>query len=128
MQKTVLVVGNALLTDDSHAIRIIHRIQDTFPDTAFIPWDPTEDFPSTVSGDILLIDSVVGIDTVTVYHSLKSFAVSPRNTVHDYDIPLAVGIQQKLGIIRQVTIIGIPVGGTMKDRTKKLLETLSEYL
>lgn len=120
MTKTILVAGNTIESQDAPAVKIAHLIENSLPGITFIPWDPTENLPEGVTGDIVIMDTVIGIQKITIFRSLDNFPLSPRNTVHDFDLPVALGLLQKIGKIKHITIIGIPASGSVHIHLKEL--------
>lgn len=120
MKKTIYYLGNLLIKKDSLPIKLIPKLKKEFPDINFVHLDPTEEFPLNKSQSFVLIDTVIGLDKVTKFNSLNHWAASPRISVHDFDLPVSLGILQKLGQIKKITIIGIPKKGKLKKLTKEV--------
>jgi hypothetical protein len=108
MKKTIYVLGNPLEDIDKLPIQLLPVLQQTFPDIEFILFDPTEELPQPIPKHLYLLDTVLGITTVTIFTDMNDFLISPRISVHDFDLPLFLGMLKKLGKIDDVTIIGIP--------------------
>jgi hypothetical protein len=77
-----------------------------FPNIDFEVKDPNEEWE--VSDHLVVIDTVVGIDSVRVFHDLEKFVGSPRVSMHDFDALTQLRYLQKLGKLKQVTVIGVP--------------------
>lgn len=120
MKKTIYILGNPLLPTDSLPVNILPQLQKNCPDFSFEVFDPTEDLPLDTDQEFIFIDTVIGIDTVIIFHDLRYFAYSPRVTVHDFDLPLNLGVLQKLGKIKKITIIGIP----QESNTQKTIQEI----
>ena len=58
------------------------------------------------------------------YTDLDSFKSSHRVTVHDFDLPISLGLLQKLGKINSVKIIGVPSIGDKKKITNQVIKIL----
>lgn len=84
------------------------RLKKSFPHINFIHFDPTEELPLN-NKNLTIIDTVIGIKKVTKFDDLNQWKSSPRITVHDFDLPISLGILRKLGKINKVTVIGIPL-------------------
>ena len=128
MRKTIYVLGNPYLKKDNKAVKLAKRLQKGFPEISFVHLDPTEGLPEENIKELIFIDSVVSIDKVTKFNDLPHFALSPRTTAHDYDLPIVLGLMKKLGKIKKITIIGIPLSGKINKllkETKEILTTLS---
>ena len=123
MKNKVFVLGNPLVQKDSLPAKIIPFLQKQLPEIDFMVFDPAEEFPDD-SRDIILIDTVIGLKKVTVYYEFKSFKNSPKNSLHDFDLPLSLGLLKKLGKIEKVTIIGIPPEGSKKKISNQIVGLL----
>lgn len=124
MKKTVYVLGNPIEHLDQAAVDLIPKLKKFFPRINFIHFDPTEELPAVLNQNLIFIDTVIGIEKVTKFENLDQWKISPRITVHDYDLPLTLGILKKLKKINNITIIGIPLTG----KSIKIQEELKRYL
>lgn len=124
MKRIVYVLGNPLVNIDSYPIKLLPKLRKLCPLYNFEILDPTEELQLEDSQDITLIDSVVGIDKVTIFNDLGYFAYSPRVTVHDYDLLVNLKLMQKLGKLKNFTIIGVPT----KGNEAKILNVIINFL
>lgn len=122
MKRIVYVLGNPLIITDSLPFKLLPKLRQLCPQFNFEILDPTEELQLADSQDCTFIDTIIGIDKVTVFYDLDFFAYSPRVTVHDYDLPLNLGLMQKLGKLKRITIIGVPAKG---NQTKILHEVIN---
>ncbi len=104
----IYVFGNPMLPEDASAVRIIPALQKQFPKISFIHADPTGNW---WKGDknLIIIDTVHGIDTVTVFTSFEKIKATQSLTVHDYDLYMDLQLMKKLEKIDSFKIIGVPV-------------------
>jgi ADP-heptose:LPS heptosyltransferase len=109
------VFGNPDLEVDSLPIQLIPELQKEFPDITFEVLDPNEEWD--VPKHMNIIDTVVGIDEITVFEDLNTFVQTPKMTCHDFDAYTNLQFLKKLGKIDSVYIIGIP-SGHPRDRVK----------
>lgn len=126
MRKIVHILGNPLVVQDRLPLKIIPALRKVLPRFDFIHLDPTEEF-ATTKQDLIIIDTVINIERVTCFNDLSNLSISPRNTVHDFDLTVSLKLLQKLGKLRKITIIGIPPKGNRIEiiaQIKKLLESL----
>lgn len=124
-QKTVLVLGNEFEDIDALPIKILPRLQKQLPTIDFLLFDPTEELPPDIGEEMILIDTVVGLQTITVFHTLEEFSLSPRVTVHDFDLPLFLGMLKKLGKLNDITIIGLPPNFGEEEAIEKIIPFIS---
>lgn len=124
MTKTVYVVGNAVDPRDRLPMRLLPSLRRRCPNIAFRPFDPTEEFPLHTP-HLVLIDTAEGISRVTLFSDLNRFSLSPRVTVHDYDLSIHLSLLKKLGKLEKLTIVGIPISGSRKNVLNDLVAVLS---
>ena len=117
----VYIFGNPAEKSDSLPIKLLPILQKNFAQINFIHADPTENWwqsAPTQRGekekDLIIIDIVKGIDTVTVFDNLNTFQKQPLVTPHDYDLYTDLALMKKVGKIESVLIIGIPFGQKQK--------------
>lgn len=120
----VFVFGNPDIEMDSLPLRLLPELERLFPDVSFVALDPNEDWD--VPEDMIIIDTVVGIDEPCVFHGLDDFAAAPRLTCHDFDAYANLQLMTKVGKLRTVTILGIPPGIPEDIAASWLITNLSE--
>jgi hypothetical protein len=104
--RTIIVFGNPDLPMDSLPLRILPKLVRRVQKTTFLVLDPNEEWPNV--DDFTVIDTVQGIDKVTVFTDLKQFASAPRLSMHDFDALSYLRYLEKLGKVKKVTVIGVP--------------------
>ncbi len=128
MKKTILVLGNSIIDEDNHALWLIPNLRRLFPQVNFILHDPTEEIPQDINSELFIIDTVSGIEKVTQFDNLDHFKTSPRVTLHDFDLPINLGILIKLGKIKKVKIIGIPQKEDKKTILSDVIKIIGDLL
>lgn len=123
--KNFYIFGNPNLAMDALPITLIPELEKQYPQHSFTVLDPNEEWD--VPRDMYIIDTVVGIKTVTTFTDLHAFLDGPKVTCHDFDAYTNLKFLKKLGKIDSTTIIGIP-GGHPEDRVKKELYKAIELL
>lgn len=126
MKKTIYFLGNDYSASDNSLFIITPILEKELSGFDFVHLDPSEELPSFTDKKLLLIDTVININRVTLYRDPDKFILSPRNSVHDYDLPLNLRIMQKLGKLKEMIIIGIPPDKTDRktiNQIKKLILT-----
>jgi hypothetical protein len=114
----VFVFGNPDLLTDSLPLRILPKLKKLFPKIEFKVQDPNEEWE--VPEEMILIDTVFGIDKVKVFDDMKDFALSPRYSLHDFDAAANLWYLQKLGKIKKIKIIGVPPTIDEKEAIKEV--------
>ena len=126
MHITIYVLGNPLEDIDKLPIQLLPKLQQQFTDIEFVLFDPTEELSEPIPEHIYIIDTVVGIKHIMIFDDMSEFLLSPRFSVHDFDLPLFLGMLKKLGKIKEVTIIGIPPQESKENMLKELVSLLNK--
>ena len=119
----VYVLGNPDVDIDSVPLKLLPKLEEKFPEINFIHFDPTEDI-DIVDKHLIIIDTVLSLNKVTQFNDLNQWTISPRISLHDFDLPLFLGLLKKLGKVKKITIIGIPE----KGNSKKMLLDVTKFL
>ncbi len=127
MRKIVYYLGNPTLSQDNLPLKIIPVLKRKLPSYDFIHLDPTEEF-NPKDENLVIIDTVIGIKEVICFNDLNHWSVSPRVTAHDFDLPVSLGLLQKLGKLKKITIIGIPPEGVKKKVLEEILKYMSKLM
>jgi len=102
----IYCIGNILLDNDNFPLRLMDSLRGRFPQHIFLEADPNENFfPEEGS---VIIDTIVGTDSVRLFTSLDDFVPAPRVSVHDYDLSFHLRFLRKVGKLPPLKIIGIP--------------------
>lgn len=117
----VLVFGNPLVTKDSLPLRLLADLRKEFPSIEFKEFDAVEQLEEE-GEELIILDSVEGIEKVQLFDSLDRFVDSPRYSLHDFDLPIYLKLLKKLEKLKKVLIIGIPAKPATGNR--KLLTDL----
>ena len=103
----IFIFGNRYYEKDSALVPLLPRLRKNFPGHHFFHQDPTENFLRT-NEPLIIIDTVDGIDKVTIFGNLDSFQGSKSITTHDYDLFTDLMLRKKLKTLPPLTIIGVP--------------------
>jgi hypothetical protein len=124
VMKKILVFGNPLLKRDSLPVRMLPQLRKAFPELEFVEFDAVEDLEKA-GREITLLDSVQGIRSVRVFHDVESFCESPRFTMHDFDLPVYLKLLAKMGMVKKVTIIGVPGNWNEKNALRHVEKAIA---
>ena len=119
----ILVFGNPVFRADSLPIKIIPDLRKRFPQHEFKEFDPNENLERE-GRDLNIIDTIEGIDKVTLLTDIDSIQSSPRVSMHDFDLGYSLKLLKKLGLIDSVKIFGVP----MKINKREALRQLSALI
>ena len=118
MKKIIYCLGNEVVDIDSLPLKMMPYLSKKFPQINFLPFDPTES--TETENKMIFLDTVFGIKKIKLITDLKNLRLSPRNSVHDYDLPLYLGLMLKLKKIKEFTVIGLPVNYPLKNAFKEV--------
>lgn len=114
----IFVFGNPELDFDATPLKILPELKKLFPKIDFEIKDPNEDWD--IPDELVIIDTVEGVETVTTFNNLKDFTRAPNITMHDFDAYANLKLLEKLGRLKKIKIIGIPNSPTISvDETIK---------
>lgn len=104
----IYVFGNPDLSIDNKTYLVTQKLAPLFPQISFETIAINADIPT--SDCLSLIDTVVGLSQATLFteSDLNKIQLSPRNSVHDYDLGFQLKYLVKLGKLKKVRIIGLP--------------------
>jgi Ni,Fe-hydrogenase maturation factor len=109
----VYVFGNKDVGEDKKAIEVAERLEDAIEGVSFIFVGPNEDAPFVGERHAVILDTVRGIRDVALIEGdeMDALVLSPRGSVHDFDLAFQLRYLKKLNKLGEVTIIGIPHEG-----------------
>ncbi|MEK7639841.1 MAG: hypothetical protein AAB424_01745 [Patescibacteria group bacterium] len=103
----VWVFGNIDLAEDSLPLKILPQLQRQRPDLVFRVRDPMEEWDD-VPDPLVVVDTVKGLNTVTVLKDLEFFDAAPRVSMHDLDLLSQLQFLKKVGKLGHVIVVGVP--------------------
>lgn len=109
----VYVFGNEDVAEDNLVFKIIKNFKNKVQDINFIIIKPNEDLPFAYEKDVVIIDTVLGINKIMIFdeNNLDDLILSPRTSVHDFDLGFQLKYLKKIGKLERVKIIGLPQQG-----------------
>ena len=107
----VYVFGNEYVAEDKRAIEVARRLRNTIEGISFVVVSPNEDVPFSGERRVVILDTVQGIHGVELIEGVDDVTLSPRGSVHDFDLAFQLRYLKKLGKLGDVTVIGIPQEG-----------------
>jgi Ni,Fe-hydrogenase maturation factor len=123
----VYVFGNEYVADDKRAIEVARELEGAVEGISFVFVDPNEDVPFVDRRHAVILDTVEGIQDVALVEGDKidGLVLSPRGSVHDFDLTFQLRYLKKLNRLGEVTIIGMPQEGEVDHlRIKSILRKL----
>ena len=122
---TVYVFGNPDVDIDALPLRILPELKRRLPDVQFVVKDPNEDWE--VPEELVVIDTVVGLDQVQVFEDIDKFVTTPRITMHGFDALMNLKLLQKIGKLKKLKIIGIPPTISEEEALNQLQSTFKKW-
>ena len=109
----VYVFGNEFVADDKRAIEVARELEGTIEGISFVFVKPNEDAPFVNERHVVIVDTIQGLRDVTLVEGdgIDGLILSPRGSVHDFDLAFQLRCLKKLNRLGEVTIIGIPQEG-----------------
>lgn len=105
----LFVFGNEDHKIDDLAFEVVNNLN-PIPGVEVVFVSANDDLPIDHTKSVYILDTVVGIDDVTLIDEsrLDQIVLSPRNSAHDYDLNFQLKYLVKLGKITKINIIGLP--------------------
>jgi len=120
----VSVFGNPDLKDDSLVVRLVPKLKKKLPGVKFRVEDPVEGLRPPEDGLWVILDVAKGIKGVRVVNDLDKLIDERRVSLHDYDVGMELKLLKKLGRVKNLKIVAVPMGMGEKEALKILLENL----
>jgi Ni,Fe-hydrogenase maturation factor len=109
----VYVFGNDHVAEDNRAIEVARKLEGAIERVSFVFVGPNEDVPFADEPRVFILDTVQGIEDVALVEGeeIDTLVLSPRGSVHDFDLAFQLRYLKKLGKLGDVTVIGMPQEG-----------------
>jgi Ni,Fe-hydrogenase maturation factor len=109
----IYVFGNEYVAEDKRAIEVARELEGAIGDISFVFVRPNEDVPFVNERQVVILDTVQGIQGVALIEGdrIDGLTLSPRGSVHDFDLAFQLRYLKKLGKLGEITIVGIPQEG-----------------
>ena len=123
----VYVFGNQDVPEDRRAIEVAERLEGTIEDASFHFVQPNEDVPFVDEKRVVILDTVQGIRGVALIpdSEIDGFVLSPRGSVHDFDLAFQLKYLKKIGRLGRVYVVGLPREGEVDYlRVRSILRKL----
>ncbi|MFO0703207.1 MAG: hypothetical protein U0525_00590 [Patescibacteria group bacterium] len=111
MKKIVYVFGNEDVEMDAKTFEYVEKLKHDFDKLEFVRVSPNSDVPFSNKEDVIIFDTVLGIDNIHIFSEkdIDKVQLSPRTSVHDFDLGFQIKYLLKLGKLKKIRIIGIPM-------------------
>jgi len=107
----VYVFGNCDLEFDNNALKVIEKLGQELNTIEFIEIKPNQDIFFGDESTVIILDVIEGLKDVQVFDEkhIDKLILSPRNSVHDFDLGFQLKYLKKLGKLKKVKIVGLPM-------------------
>lgn len=116
-----------MVEKDSLPLKLIGRLRQEFKDIEFKEFDPNENLEKE-GRDLVIIDSVEGIDKVVLIKEIDAIKTQKVYTMHDFDLGYSLKLLKKLKLLDSVMIFGVPMRMGEREALKQLKEAISANL
>ncbi|HIH23049.1 TPA: hypothetical protein HA238_04940 [Candidatus Micrarchaeota archaeon] len=127
----ILVFGNKLVKKDSLALSVADALAGTLRNRGveFKEFDTAENLEDE-GPNITILDVASGIKKVTVFEEsdLGKFEKSPIYSMHDFDLEITLKLLKKIGKIKTVGIIAIPMDYEKKKAMDEVMAIINNKL
>jgi len=125
MNKTIHIFGNSLLDFDNLPLKLAPKLQKLFPEIDFVITDPSENL-KPINKELIIIDTIEGIEKVTVIDDIEKLETSKIYSLHDFDLAFNLKLLQKIGKLKSVKIFGVPMKGDEKEILEQLEKPIAQ--
>ncbi|MDO8557915.1 MAG: hypothetical protein Q7S09_01830 [bacterium] len=122
----IYVFGNADLQSDSLPHKIVPALAKRFPNIQFIPTDPNE-LGLAPENPWWIMDTVKGIERVTLFKDPSRIRATRRVSVHDYDLGMHLALLGKVHKNLSLCIIGVPQGMKEAQAIEEVGKVLTSF-
>lgn len=123
----ISVFGNPDLKEDKAAIKLIPWLKKQYPAAEIKVEDPTGGLVPPEDGEWLIVDACAppspeateGQGRIMVFEDLDKFEALRRVSVHDYEVITELKLLKKLGKIKKLKILAVPIKFTPKTLCRR---------
>jgi len=120
----IYVMGNILVEKDSLPVLLLPSLKKEYKDIDFVEFDPSEDFVPE-NKTLTIIDTVLDIDKVILFHDINRINVGRVYSLHDFDLGYNLKLMKKFHMLDTVNIIGVPSGINKKGAIQQIKEIIT---
>mgnify|MGYP001266240381 CR=1 FL=1 len=99
--------GNRMLEQDSLPLLLIPELRKEFPNIEFIEANSPDDIED--QAEINILDTVKGISSVAILSDIEGLCSNRSCSLHDFDLGMTLKLMRKMGKLKKIRIIGIPI-------------------
>jgi len=116
----ILVCGNPLVEKDAAAMKVAELLKNKVSGVQFEEFDSAEE----LRGDkVFILDVVKGLKKPKVIKNIDDIASEKIYSMHDFDLGQSLKLLKKVGLVKNVTVFGVP-----EKIGKKTVEKIAEMI
>ena len=124
MTKTILCFGSEVAHDDT-PFRICESMRKD-PEFNFVKCEAAIDIMAYVDlDDLVIMDTVKGITRPRLFRNIEDFKKVESVTAHDIDLGTFLHVLEGMGKLKNISIIGLPMGSKKSEVMKDLRDILT---
>jgi Ni,Fe-hydrogenase maturation factor len=123
----VYVFGNEYVAEDKRAIEVARELEGAIAGISFVFVSPNEDVLFVNERHVVILDTVEGLQDIALVEGdqIDGLILSPRGSVHEFDLAFQLRYLKKLNMLGEVTITSIPQeGGVDHLRIQSIYEEI----
>jgi len=125
MKTAVLCFGNEFVKMDSLPVTLCKKLKNKIPSVEFVNCEsPNEIMDYADYDDVFILDTVKGIKDVCIIYDLNLLRNRKIFTLHDFDLGFFLKLLNNVKKMKNIKIIGIPVGYQENEAEKKIEKIL----
>ena len=126
MKKTVLCFGSEGLEGDDIAFLVYKELEGKIGGVRFVKCDSPLDVLGYVdSGKLYILDAIKGLKKTSLFDNIEDFRKTKSVTAHDNDLGMMLRVLLETHKLREVMIIGIPIGSNVTESVEEVKKILS---
>lgn len=125
MKIAVLCFGNEFVEMDRLPIILYKELKNKIPGVEFICCEsPNEILDYSGYDRVFILDTVKGIKDVSIIKDFDLLKERKMFTLHDFDLSLFLKLLNKIKEMKNLSIIGIPIGYQKEEAEEKIKRIL----
>lgn len=123
----ILVFGNLLEEKDNLALKLIPNLHEKFPEIEFKEFDPTESLENEIEKkELIILDVAEGIKEVKLVEDIDKLETIGKYSMHDFDLAYNLKLLKKIGKLKRVKIIAVPMEMDEEEAFNKIRAILEK--
>ncbi len=123
----VSVFGNPYIKEDSLVVEMVPELKAKFPQVDIRVEDPSEGLMPPEKGEWMILDVAKGVDKIRVFEDMDKLVTEKRVSLHDYDVSMELKLLKRLGKVKKVKIVAVPMGMEKGKAFREVVKILKSY-